>query len=215
MKLKTILFVVLTALLAVGFFACADTQQESEQGYHFNIHKQEYPLATFFSITSDDSYPGVVKKSVFRFRTNYDLSDRHGWQASGIKRIGSLGSFYPWATEIDIYDTRWEWMGMIDGQAVSTAAARFSIYDADSQLVGIAYLDHTLRTYTITYPNSEAYPIAQLIRNYDPKGQDSWSAIVYDPDPIDERIIRIFAAMACDLQDVLDEYYAPKNDTID
>ena len=63
---------------------------------------------------------------------------------------------------MDIYDTRGEYLGMIDGQVVTTAAARFSIYDLTGKLCGIAYLDHTLHSYSIVYPHSEAYPIADF-----------------------------------------------------
>jgi len=184
----------------------ADSYQP--EGYHFDIHQQIYPLATFFSIQSDDTYRGIVKKSVFRVRTNYDLSDQHGWQATGIKRVVSLGSLYPWATEVDIYDTTWQFLGMIDGQVVSTAAARFSLYNADGELVGIAYLDPSLDSYSIVYPYSEAFPIAALHRQRESNGEDWWKATIYDAHQIDERLMRIFAAMACDLQEEIDAYYS-------
>lgn len=177
--------------------------------YHFSLYKQNYALSTFFSIQSDETYRGVVKKSTFRVRTNYDLSDEHGWQATGIKRVVSLGSVYPWATEVDVYDTQWMAMGMIDGQVVSTAAARFSIYNSNVDLVGIAYLDYSLNTYTIEYPENRTslLPIAELHRHKDAGGLDWWEVTVYDPNQIDERIMRIFAAMASDLQPQIDKYY--------
>lgn len=175
--------------------------------YHFSIYKRIYPLATFFSIQSDDTYRGIVKKSVFRLRTHYDLSNEHGWQATGIKRVLSLGSFFPWATEVDIYNTDWDFIGMIDGQVVSTAAARFSIYNEQFELAAVAYLDRTLGGFSIVYPDSEAFPLAEMNRIYAPDGVDGWTVTVYDPDAIDERIIRIFAAMVCDLQESIDDYY--------
>jgi len=150
-----------------------------------------------------------VKKSSFRVCTNYDLSNGDGWQATGIKRVLSLGSIYPWATEVDVYDTRWEHIGMIDGQVVSTAAARFSIYNAEGNLSAIAYLDYSLNTYTIVYPDSEAYPIAECHRHKVVFGQEWWDVIVYDSEQVDERLMRIFAAMVCDIQSDIEAYYFP------
>lgn len=176
-------------------------------GYHLSVYEKIYPLATFFTIESDDTYRGSVKKSVFRLRANFDLSNSDGWQASGIKRVLSLGSVYPWATEVDIYDTRWETLGMIDGQVVSTAAARFSIYDLNGELRGIAYLDHSLNSYSIVYPNSEAFPIAEMHRHQEVNGISWWDVTVYDEAQIDPRIVRIFAAMVSDIHPEICEYY--------
>lgn len=181
---------------------------ESQQGYHFSIYEKTYPLATYFTIESDDTYRGSVKKSFFRMRTNYDLSDAHGWQATGIKRILSLGAIYPWATEVDIYNTIGGSIGMIDGQVVSTAAARFSIYDQNETLVGIAFLDYSLNSYSIVYPDSEAFPIAELHRHHEVNGLDWWDVTVYDEAQIDQRIIRIFASMVCDIHPDIDAYYS-------
>lgn len=204
--------VYLLSLFSLFFAFAMPLRGEVNQGgsYHFSMHLNAYALATYFTIQSDDTYRGVVKKSSFRVRTNYDLSNGDGWQATGIKRVLSLGSIYPWATEVDIYDTRWEHVGMIDGQVVSTAAARFSIYDAEGNLCGIAFLDYSLNCYTIVYPDSDAYPVAELHRHREVYGQEWWDVVVYDENQIDERIIRIFAAMVSDIQDDIEVYYAPK-----
>jgi hypothetical protein len=175
--------------------------------YHISIYPKTYILASYFTIQGDDTYRGIVKKSAFRIRTNYDLSNSDGWQATGIKRMLSLGSIFPWATEVDIYDTCWEPLGMIDGQVVSTAAARFSIYDSKGILCGVAFLDHSLNTYSIVYPNSEAFPIAECIRHRDAGGLDWWDVVVYDSQQIDDRVIRVFAAMICDIQGEIDNHY--------
>ena len=182
------------------------TEQELK-GYSFSLFEKTYPLATYFTIESDDTYCGVVKKSFFRIRTNYDLSNSDGWQATGIKRVLSLGSVYSWATEVDIYDTNWHYIGMIDGQVVSTAAARFSLYDHENKLCGIAYLDHSLNSYSIVYPGSEAYPIAELHRHEENGGLIWWDIAVYDERQIDLRILRIFASMICDIHTKILTYY--------
>lgn len=207
--LRLCIFSLAACLLASATLPAEERVPES---YHFSVHQTHYPLASYFNIQSDDTYRGVVKKSVFRVRTNYDLSNGDGWQATGIKRVVSLGSVYPWATEVDIYDTRGEYLGMIDGQVVSTAAARFSLYDAAGNLTAIAYLDHSLNSYSIVYPDSEAYPIAECHRHLDLTWQDWWDVVVYDSTQIDDRVVRIFAAMICDIQEDIEYYYAKKSD---
>lgn len=173
----------------------------NEKKYHFKISKKEYRFSTFFEIDSEDSFRGNIKKSVFRLRTCYDLSDIHGWQATGIVRVLSLGAIYTWAKEIDVYDdTRGEYIGMIDGQVVTTAAARFSLYDAKNDLVGIAFLDNNYSGFTISDPSSEAYTIARLKRNYIRDDVDNWEVTVYEGERIDPRILRIFSAFAVDYQ---------------
>lgn len=192
--------------LTLHFFSLG-AQEENQTEYHFSIYEKVYPLATYFTIESDDTYRGSVKKSLLRIRTNYDLSNSDGWQATGIKRVLSLGSVYSWATEVDIYGTKGDYLGMIDGQVVSTAAARFSIYDLDGQLRGIAYLDHSLNSYSIVYPDSEAFPIAELHRHQELDGSTWWHATVYDGAQVDSRILRIFTAMICDIHPQICAYY--------
>ncbi|MCH9631588.1 MAG: hypothetical protein S4CHLAM37_16120 [Chlamydiia bacterium] len=201
-----ILFSILFALCFSTSYAKSSTKPaEQSSRYHFKISKKEYRFSTFFEIDSSDAPRGNVKKSFFRMRTNYDLSDVHGWQATGTVRVMSLGSLFAWAKEIDMYDTSGQYIGMIDGQVMSTAAARYSIYDSSNNLVGIAFLDHNCSGFTITHPNSEAYTIARLKRNYVQDTVDDWDITVYESDLIDERIIRIFAAFVCDYQNSFKE----------
>jgi len=168
--------------------------------YELKIQRKDYRFSTYFEIDSDDTYRGSVKKSRFRVRTNYDLSNQYGWQATGICRLLTLGALYTWATEIDIYDTEGSWIGMIDGQVMTTAAARFSLYNEDSELAGIAYLDKNCQGVTITSPDNEAYTIAKFDRIYVLDKVDDWEVSVFDPTRIDDRLIRIFAAFILDHQ---------------
>lgn len=182
----------------ITLFSCFVCPLFSEAAYHLTFSQKDYPLATYFEIDTEDSYPGVVKVSAFRVRTNYDLSDIHGWQATGIHRIASLGSVFAWATDVDIYNTDWKWIGMIDGQMLTLAEARFNILNEQGQVTAIAYLDDNLSGYTITYPESEAFPIARLYHTL--RGENPvWHMTVYDETAVDERVLRIFAAMAANI----------------
>lgn len=175
--------------------------------YEFEVRRDPYQFATFFQITSKDSYIGSVKKSAFRLRRNYDLSNKDGWQATGIVRIITLGVIYSWASEIDIYDTEGTKIGMIDGQIVTTENAKFSLYAYDESgnytHVGTAYLDRDFDSFTILPPDGTPHPIAKLERFIMPTGNgiDYWRTQVYQPEVIDDRLVRILATFVMDHQD--------------
>ncbi len=210
MKTRSLFFLI-TAVLGLNFSHAAEmiercTQTETNQyqsfnRYHFKISKKKYQLSDFFEIDSEDTYRGTVKKSKFRLRNCYDLSDTDGWCATGIRRMFSLGSFFDWGAEIDVYGTQGEWLGMIEGKVLTTAMARFHIYDRYENLVGVAFVDNTGRGVTITKPGNETYALAKFERRFETDIEDTWKAIVYEPAALDDRLIRIFAAFCLDVQD--------------
>lgn len=175
--------------------------------YEFEIRRDPYRFATYFQISSKDTYIGSVKKSAFRLRRNYDLSDKNGWQATGIVRILTLGTLFSWASEIDVYDTRGVKFGMIDGQVMTTENAKFSLYEYDDEgnytHIGTAFLDGDFDSFTILSPEGTPHPIAKLERCSTSVGKkvDYWKTQVYHPESIDDRLIRIFSAFIMDHQD--------------
>jgi hypothetical protein len=173
--------------------------------YHFSIQMKNYRFSTFFEIDSDDTYVGNIKKSIFRLCDHYDLSDRDGWCATGIRRVFSLGSLFKWAAEIDILGVSGESLGFIEGKILTTAKAKFYIYDRNTNLVGIAYMDLDNKGVTICPPDNETYPLARLNRVYVPDIHDHWEVHVYEPQNLDDRIVRIFAAFCVDVEDAFHE----------
>ncbi|MCD6038933.1 MAG: hypothetical protein K0S27_333 [Gammaproteobacteria bacterium] len=171
--------------------------------YTFSITKHIYKLAEMYQIKSfqDETYPGTVKKSAFRVRTNYDLSNAEGWQATGITRIASLGTIYPWAKEIDIYDTRGVKIAFIDGEFATLESAKFTLYEYDevghAMLIGFAYASKDFTHFAVVPSMNDPRPLAEL--NSNPDGQ-SWNVTVHYPEKIDDRLIRIFAGFVLDYQ---------------
>lgn len=174
------------------------------QPYNFEISKDVYKLSEIYQIMSpqQETYPGSIKKSAFRIRTNYDLSDVNGWQATGITRLISLGTIYPWATDIDIYDTRNVQIGLIDGDLATLESAKFNIYEYDdagnSTQVGVAYANPEFTRFVILTSSDNPHPIAEFNRNY---SKNKWDVAVHYPEKIDDRIVRIFAGFVVDFQD--------------
>ena len=209
MKTKSIIFFIM-AVIASNFVHSVETADQGTQTeteayqsfnrYHFSIAEKEYSHGTFFEIDSEDTYRGNVKKSKF-LRHYYDLSDINGECATGIKRFFSLGSFFAWAAEIDIYDANDKWLGKIEGKVLTTAKARFHLYDKYEDLVGIAVIDDTGKGITITKPGNETYTLARLERKIIEGGEDHWKVIVYEPATLEDRLIRVFAGFCLDVQD--------------
>jgi hypothetical protein len=147
------------------------------------------------------TYTGVVKKSAFRIRTNYDLSDQNGWQATGITRILSMGMMYSWATDIDIYDTRNVKIGFIDGSIATVESARYDLYSYDEEgqaiQVGVALANVDFTNFSISTPGNYL-PIGELNRDLK---NNFWTVTITEPGVIDDRIIRIFAGFVVNYQD--------------
>lgn len=176
----------------------------TDHPYTFTIIKDVYRFYELYQISApqNDIYPGTIKKSAFHIRTNYDLSDKDGWQATGITRLVSMGSLYAWATDIDIYDTRGVQIAFIDGSFATLEAAKFNLYEYDeagaATEVGIAYANADFSRFVI-FPSSGApNPIAEMNRNIREK---TWDVTVHYPELIDDRLIRIFAGFVIDYQD--------------
>jgi len=177
--------------------------------YEFVIKKRNSKYAETYSIyapkvgsaTYPATYPGTVKKSAFRIRTHYDLSNKNGWQATGITRLLSMGIAYSWATDIDIYDTRGVKIGMIDGNIATLESAKFNIYSYDeaghATEVGVALANADFTHFSITTPENYL-PIADLARDVT---ANNWTVSVITPEIIDDRIMRIFAGFVVNFQD--------------
>ncbi|KTD09170.1 hypothetical protein Lgra_2405 [Legionella gratiana] len=203
--MRKLLMSCLFLLFALSYATYANSYGVHEDHpYDFIVTKHIYKFSEIYQIKSlqRETYPGSVKKSAFRIRTNYDLSNKDGWQATGITRIISLGSLYHWAKEIDIYDTRGVQIGFIDGNLATLESAKFTIYEYDESgkatEIGFAYANSSFDRFVILPSTSNPHPIAELHRYFYDK---NWSITVHYPEKIDDRIIRIFAAFVIDHED--------------
>ena len=199
-------FVSYVLILLAGFYATIANSYgiHEDHPYDLVVSKDIYKFSEVYQIKSPlkETYPGSIKKSAFRIRTNYDLSDKDGWQATGITRVVSMGSAYPWATDIDIYDTRGVQIGMIDGDMATLEAAKFNLYEYDeagkANYVGSAYANRQFNRFVILESSDNPHPIAELSRNESDK---TWGVSVHYPEKIDDRIIRVFAGFVIDFED--------------
>lgn len=176
--------------------------KEKEETISYRVTRSDYTFSTVFDMATDKFSLGSVVKSVFHVRTHYDAYDRFGlYEGQGICRsFTSLGAFYTWATEIDVYNAEGDKVGMIDGQAVSTEPAKFSFYDELGQRVAIGYLDQNCMAFTLVDPDNSSFVLARLSRIFVQDAVDSWDVVIYHPERLSSRLVKIFAAFACDTQ---------------
>lgn len=175
--------------------------EEWEDIIRYRVTRSDYILSTEFNMSNERYSLGKVVKSVFHITTHYQAYDRFGmYEGQGICRFFCLGSFYTWGTEIDVYDVNGEKVGMIDGQALSSEPAKFSFYGAMGQRVAIGYLDQNCMGFTLVDPENSAFVLASLTRNFKADTPDDWDVVIYDPERMPARLVKIFAAFVCDTQ---------------
>ena len=194
-------FLFFLCFFAQSFVMASSFREERTPPMNFKVYEQDYTFSRVFEMGSNEGLMGSVSKSFFRVRTNYDLYNRRGdFEAVGICRVLTLGLIYSWATEMDLYDHQNQWIGLIDGQMMTSSEAKFSIYDANYNRIGIAYLDNTFASFTIVDPKNERHILISLKRNFIADTVDNWDVNIYERDVIDMRILKIFAAFAVDTQ---------------
>lgn len=188
-------------LLVIAYMA--PVQASSNEGtLNYRVTRSDYTFSTIFDMANEKNNLGSVVKSVFHIATHYDSYDRFGlFEGQGICRMVTLGIFYAWATEIDIYNTYGNRIGMIDGQVVSSEPAKFSFYDAEGNRLCIAYLDQNCMGFVLVDPENSAFVLARLTRNFILDTVDSWDISLYHPELLPPKFLKIFAAFACDSQD--------------
>ncbi len=201
-------FTLAVACSCVGTVTATQTS-EPKRERRFEISKHPGYFSTEFYIDEEYARDSVIVRGM-RHPLNpwicYYLYDGMG-ELTGVayKKWVNTGIFFTRMSEFDILDAQGEPVGMIDGQWLTSANAKFSIYqyratDNTCPRVGIAYLDSDNMKYTIYHPENERRVIATFLRKIVADARDYWEVQIIDDTQIDERIIRAFAAFAVDTQ---------------
>jgi hypothetical protein len=140
----------------------------------------------------------VIRSGGFSPWYSYDLYDSsNALQARGITRALSLGLFYGWGIEMDVYDGD-STIGFIEGKLFTKARAKFVFYDLNGNVTANAYLDAETANFIITSAQDETHLIANL------KGKSYgdlciWEMLFNQPSPqVDPRLLLIFSAFVAD-----------------
>lgn len=190
---------ILTLLLWVPFSSIQ--AKEKDETVAYRVTRSDYTFSTVFDMANEKHSLGNVIKSVFHLTTHYDAYNRFGlYEGQGVCRLFCLGLIYSWATEIDVYNAEGRKIGMIDGQVVSAEPAKFSFYNSAGNRIAIGYLDKNRTNFNLVDPDNSALVIARLSRNFILDTVDNWDIVIYYPDRISSKMVKIFGAFVCDTQ---------------
>jgi len=185
------------------FLAAVFCTQAFADPYSYTVTEHPYRFSTYFEMQGKNGFEGRAIKSALTARTTYDLYDAAGvYEAQGIVQALSLGSLFAWGKDIDVYDAKGIQIGFIDGQALTTASAKYSFYDGSNKLLAIAYLDYQCSGFVVM---AGERTIAHLRRNFVEHVTDHWDIKLYDPSAIDLRLLKVFSAFAIDYQEYFKE----------
>jgi hypothetical protein len=184
-----------------------DHHDDHHDALTFEVHQRDYTLSTVFELISGHDYYGTIVKSIFHTRHHYDLYNVMGiYEGQGICRfLNPMSVFGPWAKEIDVWGADDSYLGLIDGDVITGAGAKYSIYNFEGERVGIAYLDYANSGFTMVHPINEQHIIAHFRREFVSGEIDHWHVKIFDRDTIDLRIIKVFSAFAVDYQEYFKE----------
>lgn len=175
---------------------------QTPENYQFTIRKKDYLFQTNFELDFSTLPPCDIVKNKISITTCYQLESERGYEGYARARLASLGSIYAWAKDLDLYDANEQYLGMIDGEMLTTAEAKFSFYDYDGVKLAIAYLDQDKTGFTLVHPDKPGRVIARMQRQYVLNTPDFWEIKVYHGKDLDIRFIKSFAAFAVDSQDL-------------
>jgi hypothetical protein len=202
------------AFVAIGLILPCVAVQASTQ--EFKVETQNYEWSRYFEITERDSTAALYapRATVSRgryslLRTRYDMFSPEGVQlAHADTRIFSTGKLFTWLMHLDIYAPDKTRLGAIRGEVMTTAAARFGLYNEKLQRVAVAYMeqggfrcvltagDNYNRRIGVMHRANASYLVDdELSGVYDP-----WSIELFDGGAIDSRTLALFAAFVADHQ---------------
>lgn len=187
-------------MLSLMLLVCSGTIYSNEE---WSLSKQSSPLSysVDFPIKNKEGSLGkVVRSGLLTPRYNYDLYDSNNHCVmSGVTRAFSLGFFYTWRTEIDLYDDYNQWIGMIFGEFWTNSRAKFAFYDSHNNIVAYAYLNDESCNF-IFISSSDASKVLAELEGKSHGDASSWKLIPTQEMNLDQRMLYIFAAFAADFQ---------------
>lgn len=177
-------------------------QDKARQPLFLTLHERQFTFSTYYDIDSDQGSFGNIIKNKLSVRTSYQYFDKQGNNLSYANlRVFSLGSLFTWAAKIDLYDGQTHSsIGMIEGSILTFLPSKFSFYNGNGELIGIAYMDATARGLTLVDPKNEACILASYHRIFVDNLTDHWTIAIEDTNAIDLRLLLSFGAFVLDNQ---------------
>jgi hypothetical protein len=168
--------------------------------YTYSIIEHPYRFSTDYEMQGKNGFEGRAIKKKLAVQTSYELYDAAGnYEGYGTVQILSLGAIFAWAKDIDVYDAQGQKIGFIDGQALTTASAKYTFYDGNDVELATAYLDYGCNGFVVSLAQGQR-TIANLRRNFVEHVSDFWDVTLFEPGALDTRLLKVFSAFALDNQ---------------
>lgn len=144
----------------------------------------------------------LIRSGLFMPRYYYDLFDAHNnFLARGITRAFSFGQIFPWAMELDVYDSDGLYLGLIDGQTFTYARAKFMFYNPNGVATAIAYLNNEYCEFHLVSAFDESFIMAEMKGNAYGSVSVTETKLLKERIPVDDRVLKVFAAFITDYHD--------------
>ncbi|NGX36598.1 MAG: hypothetical protein K1000chlam1_01447 [Candidatus Anoxychlamydiales bacterium] len=172
--------------------------------------------AEFFFQNDYASLAKIIRTGFMCPRYFYDLYDKDGgFSARGITRALSVGLLFPRVTDIDIYDNQDKFIGMFLGKILKRSRAKFNFYDEKENPNAIAYINGESTDIIIVSPDNPAKIFAKFTgQSFGEVGSLNIDFISNDC-PIDDRIMKVFAAFVADFYETFMPYYKQNNENFE
>ena len=201
MKFISIFIVCLS--LIIKTLANHDPIEDQNDSIHLSRASFFYSTEFYFKNIDNCCLEKVIRTGGMCPRYFYDLYDTEGYfSARGITRAFSWGLIDKRRPTIDIYDYQDNFIGVIESKFQKGSNLQFNFYNAHHNLAAIAYINKEMQEIIIVSPDDPN----QIFSKF--RGQSGFEEAVFlnisftsDCCPIDNRIIKIFAALIADFYD--------------
>lgn len=164
MKFIAVLF---SLLFLTNVYSISPTDEKKQENFEIKKSSPFLSYSAEFFITKDDVLnEKVIRTGLLCPRYYYDLFDENNtFQARGVTRFFSLGTFSDNLMDIDIYSKDDILIGSIEGKFIRKSRAKFVFYDNSRKEIAIAYLDSKKPDFLIVDATKQANIIAKITSN--------------------------------------------------
>ena len=195
-----VISIFISCLLIAQTFTNPTSIEEQKKSIQVFKHSPCLSYSAEFLLQNDnDCLEKIIRTGFMCPRYFYELFDEEdNFAVRGITRAFSWGLVFTRATDIDIYDNQDNFIGMIEGKILKMSRIQFNFYDANNNLVAIAYINYKTKDVTITSPDNPDQIFAKFTGlSFEENGSLNIDFIAEDCS-IDDGLIKVFSAFIFD-----------------
>jgi len=209
--------ILITSLIFTQTFANPVQVEEKKQDVQVIKNSPFLSYSAEFIFQNDDICLGKIIRTGFMCpRYYYDLYDQNGsFSVRGITRALSIGLIFPRVTDIDVYDSRNNFIGMLQGKVLKRSRAKFNFYDESQRPTAIAYINGETTDIVIVSSENPTKIFAKFTgQTFGEVGALNIDFISHDC-PVDDRIMKVFSAFISDFYETFLPSYKQNNENLE